>query len=335
MKGLATDNFHFHGGIRPLKKIVITGVAGFLGSHLAKELLSQKNKVIGLDNFSTGKEKNLLSISENPNFTFIELDVTSDKVVNLKDLEDIDEIYHLASPASPTFYQKSPFDTIAVNTIGTKNMLDIAKKNKAKLVYLSTSEVYGDPEIHPQREEYKGCVNTWGPRACYDEGKRLGEVFCYLYYQLFNIDVKVARIFNTYSAGLRNDDGRVISNFITQALKGENITVYGDGSQTRSFCYVDDTINALVLMMESERTNGEIINIGNPEEVSVLDLAKLIQKLTSSSSRITFHPLPKDDPRQRCPDIEKAKRLLGWKPKISLKEGLLKTINAFQLKLLD
>jgi UDP-glucuronate decarboxylase len=335
MKGLATDNFHFHGGIRPLKKIVITGVAGFLGSHLAKELLSQKNKVIGLDNFSTGKEKNLLSISENPNFTFIELDVASDKVVNLKDLEDIDEIYHLASPASPTFYQKSPFDTIAVNTIGTKNMLDIAKKNKAKLVYLSTSEVYGDPEIHPQREEYKGCVNTWGPRACYDEGKRLGEVFCYLYYQLFNIDVKVARIFNTYSAGLRNDDGRVISNFITQALKGENITVYGDGSQTRSFCYVDDTINALVLMMESERTNGEIINIGNPEEVSVLDLAKLIQKLTSSSSRITFHPLPKDDPRQRCPDIEKAKRLLGWKPKISLKEGLLKTINAFQLKLLD
>ncbi|MFE1244719.1 UDP-glucuronic acid decarboxylase family protein [Fictibacillus sp. NPDC058756] len=316
-----------------MKKIVITGVAGFLGSHLAKELLAQKNKVIGLDNFSTGKEQNLLSFSSNPDFTFIDIDVSMEIVMDLEELKDIDEIYHLASPASPTFYQKSPFDTIAVNTIGTKNMLDIAKRNRAKLVYLSTSEVYGDPEIHPQHEEYRGCVNTWGPRACYDEGKRLGEVFCYLYYQLFNIEVKVARIFNTYSAGLRNDDGRVISNFIIQALKGENITVYGDGTQTRSFCYVDDTIEALILMMENDKANGEIINIGNSEEISVINLAKLIQKLTNSSSLITFHPLPKDDPKQRCPNTNKAKQILGWKPKINLKKGLLKTIEAYRIKI--
>jgi UDP-glucuronate decarboxylase len=315
-----------------LKKIVITGVAGFLGSHLANELISRKNKVIGLDNFSTGKENNLLQLSTNPDFTCIKVDVSSNEVMNLIELKDIDEIYHLASPASPPFYQKSPFETIAVNTIGTKNMLDIAKQNKAKIVYLSTSEVYGDPEIHPQSEDYKGSVNTWGPRACYDEGKRLGEVFCYLYYHLFNVKVKVARIFNTYSAGLRNDDGRVISNFITQALRGENITVYGDGTQTRSFCYVDDTINALLLMMENEKATGEIINIGNPEEISVLKLAKLVKDLTNSSSIITFEPLPVDDPKQRCPKIEKANQLLGWKPSISLVEGLLKTIENYRNK---
>ncbi|KZE63418.1 NAD-dependent dehydratase [Fictibacillus phosphorivorans] len=316
-----------------MKKIVITGVAGFLGSHLAKDLLSKKNKVIGLDNFSTGKKQNLSSFSSNTNFTLIEIDVSKEKVMDLEELNGIDEIYHLASPASPAFYQKTPFDTIAVNTIGTKNMLDIAKRNNAKLVYLSTSEVYGDPEIHPQHEDYKGSVNTWGPRACYDEGKRLGEVFCYLYYQLFNLQVKVARIFNTYSAGLRNDDGRVISNFITQALKGENITVYGDGTQTRSFCYVDDTIEALTLMMKNDKANGEIINIGNSEEISVINLATLIQKLTNSSSLITFHPLPKDDPKQRCPNTNKAKQILGWEPKINLQEGLLRTIKEYRIKL--
>ncbi|MFG6496364.1 SDR family oxidoreductase [Fictibacillus sp. UD] len=318
-----------------MKKIVITGVAGFLGSHLAKVLLSKNNKVIGLDNFSTGKKQNLLAFSSNPNFIFIDMDVSLEKVKELDELNDIDEIYHLASPASPAFYQKSPFDTIAVNTIGTKNMLDIAKRNKAKLVYLSTSEVYGDPEIHPQHEDYNGSVNTWGPRACYDEGKRLGEVFCYLYYELFNLQIKVARIFNTYSAGLRNDDGRVISNFITQALKGENITVYGDGTQTRSFCYVDDTIKALMLMMDNDMANGELINIGNSEEISVIKLAELIKKLTNSSSVITFHPLPQDDPKQRCPNTKKANRILGWEPKTTLEEGLLKTIEAYRTKLND
>lgn len=319
-----------------MKKIAVTGAAGFLGSHLTQELLLRNNTVIGLDNFSTGKEKNLSSFSKNPNFTFLHADVSSDEVMKLEELKDIDEIYHLASPASPPFYQKSPFETIAVNTIGTKNMLEIAKQNKAKLVYLSTSEVYGDPEIHPQPEEYKGSVNTWGPRACYDEGKRLGEVICYLYYHLFNVNVKVARIFNTYSAGLRNDDGRVISNFITQALKGENITVYGDGSQTRSFCYVDDTIHGLLLMMDSDNANGEIINIGNPEEISVIELANLVKDLTHSSSKITFHPLPKDDPKQRCPNILKANQILGWKPKVSLEEGLLKTVETYRKKqLLD
>ncbi|MCG1020147.1 UDP-glucuronic acid decarboxylase family protein [Sutcliffiella horikoshii] len=312
-------------------RILITGVAGFLGSHLAEELLLRDYKVVGIDNFSTGKEKNLKKLKQSKNFTFIEADVSSNYFMALQNqLEDIDEIYHLASPASPAYYLKKPIDTIDANTLGTKNVLDLAQKNNAKVVYASTSEAYGDPLIHPQSEKYRGNVNTWGPRACYDESKRLGEVYCYLYYSLFNTKVKVARIFNTYSAGLANDDGRVISNFVNQALLNEDITVYGDGTQTRSFCYVTDTIRGLILMMEKESANGQIINIGNPKEYTILEMANLVKKLSNSKSRITFHPLPIDDPKQRKPDISKARKLLGWTPQVDVVDGLNKTITNYK-----
>jgi UDP-glucuronate decarboxylase len=313
-----------------MRKALITGSAGFLGSHLASQLIHKGYRVIGMDNLSTGKMENIKPLIESGQFEFISLDITSSHVLNLDALAGIREIYHLASPASPRFYQDASFNTIAVNTIGTKYMLEMAKRNNAKIVYTSTSEAYGDPEVHPQHEEYHGNVNTWGPRACYDESKRLGEVYCYEYYQRYQLPVKVARIFNTYSAGLRNDDGRVISNFVTQALQQKDITVYGDGSQTRSFCYVDDTIQALLLMMESDKANGEIINIGNPVEYSILEVANLVKKLTHSSSNITFRPLPKDDPKMRRPVIEKAKKLLGWEPKVSLEEGLMRTITVYR-----
>jgi UDP-glucuronate decarboxylase len=317
-----------------MKKIVITGVAGFLGSHLAKDLLSQGHQIIGIDNFSTGKKENLETIITNNNFSFIEFDVSKKEILDFEILYGIDEIYHLASPASPKFYQVAPFETIAVNTIGTQNMLELAKNNNAKLLYSSTSEAYGDPEVHPQPEDYRGNVNTWGPRACYDESKRLGEVFCYEYFHRYNVQVKVVRIFNTYSAGLRNDDGRVISNFVTQAITGQDLTVYGDGSQTRSFCYVDDNIRALQLVMEKDEATGEIINIGNPDEYTILELAHMVKKLTGSNSKITFHPLPKDDPKVRRPDISKAIRILGWEPKIDLEEGLKRTIEVYRENLL-
>jgi UDP-glucuronate decarboxylase len=261
------------------------------------------------------------------------MDVCSQKILTDPDFLNVQEIYHLASAASPKYYQASPFETINVNTIGTKNMLELCKRKQAKIVYTSTSEAYGDPEVHPQPETYRGNVNTWGPRACYDEAKRLGEVLCYLYFSEYQTKVKVARIFNTYSAGLANDDGRVISNFVTQALKGEDITVYGDGTQTRSFCYVTDTLNGLKLLMETDEANGEIINIGNPIEYPIIELAHLVKTLTNSASNITFHPLPVDDPKVRRPVIDKAKELLGWEPAISLENGLKETIAEYTKKL--
>ncbi|WP_088834724.1 UDP-glucuronic acid decarboxylase family protein [Paenibacillus tyrfis] len=316
-----------------MKKVVVTGAAGFLGSCLTKKLLVEGNQVIGLDNLLTGRVSNLAEIRNHANFMFIQMDVVSEHILSMKPLAGVDEIYHLASPASPKFYQSAALDTMAVNTIGTKNMLELAKSNGARLVYTSTSEAYGDPEVHPQQEMYRGNVNTWGPRACYDEAKRLGEVYCYEYYRQFQVRVKVARIFNTYSANLRNDDGRVISNFVNQAIRGQDITVYGDGSQTRSFCYVDDTIQGLMRMMEKEAATGEIINLGNPLEYTVLQVAELVKKLTKSNSRITFHDLPKDDPKLRCPVIVKAKKLLGWEPQITLEEGLLRTIEIYRSQL--
>lgn len=316
-----------------MKKIVVTGAAGFLGSHLTKSLLRKGHQVIGIDNLSTGKRTNIEDILSDPQFLFIELDVTDLRVLELMELNGVQEIYHLASPASPKFYQAAPFETIAVNTIGTKNMLDLARKNHARLLYASTSEAYGDPEVHPQPEEYRGNVNTWGPRACYDEAKRMGEVFCYEYFTRFRVQVKVVRIFNTYSAGLRNDDGRVISNFVTQALTGQDITVYGDGSQTRSFCYVDDSVRGLELVMEKDEATGEIINIGNPKEYTILEVAQLVKRLTGSESKITFHPLPQDDPKVRRPVIDKAKKLLGWEPVIDLEEGLKRTIAVYRERL--
>lgn len=287
------------------------------------------HKVIGIDNFSSGKPSNLHEISGYPSFLLLTLDVAKPSILHQEELQGIEEIYHLASPASPRDYQRNPFATIAANTAGTSHMLELAAKNGAKLVYASTSEAYGDPEVHPQPEEYKGNVNTWGPRACYDESKRLGEVYCYEYHRQIQLPVKVARIFNTYSGGLRNDDGRVISNFVTQALNGEDITVYGNGSQTRSFCYVTDTIRGLITLMEKDAANGQIINIGNDTEYSILDIAHLVKELTGSSSRITFHPLPQDDPQLRRPCLTKARTLLGWEPVVTLREGLLRTIEAY------
>jgi nucleoside-diphosphate-sugar epimerase len=315
-----------------LNKVIVTGCAGFLGSHLSGRLLAQGDLVIGLDNLYSGRTQNLEPLLARGNFRFIQADVSSPEVLGLPDLEGVQRIYHLASPASPRFYQAAALDTIAVNTLGTRNMLELARRQGARLVYTSTSEAYGDPLVHPQPEDYRGNVNTWGPRACYDEAKRLGEVYCYEYWRSFGVQVKVARIFNTYSAGLRNDDGRVISNFVTQALSGKDITVYGDGSQTRSFCYVDDTIRGLMLMMEKDAATGEIINIGNPQEYPILEIAHKVKALTGSDSRITFHPLPKDDPKVRRPVIGKARRILGWEPEIDLDEGLRRTIRAFREK---
>ncbi|MBN2980271.1 MULTISPECIES: UDP-glucuronic acid decarboxylase family protein [Cohnella] len=317
-----------------MKKILITGAAGFLGSHLAKSLVEAGDRVVGMDNLSTGKSKNLDGLIGHPAFSFIESDVSRRETLDLPELQDVEEIYHLASPASPRFYQASSLETISVNTIGTQNMLELAKRTGAKILYASTSEAYGDPEVHPQPEDYRGNVNTWGPRACYDEAKRLGEVYCYEYNRLYGVSTKVVRIFNTYSAGLRNDDGRVISNFVTQALTGQDITVYGDGSQTRSFCYVDDTLRAFRLAMDADQATGEIINVGNPVEYTILEVAQTVKRLAESSSRITFHDLPKDDPKVRRPVIEKARRLLNWEPEIDLEEGLKRTISVYREQLL-
>jgi len=313
-----------------VKTILITGVAGFLGSHLAKDLVTEGNRVIGVDNLSTGKMSNIDTLIKNDNFVFIQADASSEKWLLLDSLSDVREIYHLASPASPKYYQSAPLETISINTVGTMHMLELARRTGAKMLYTSTSEAYGDPDVHPQPEHYRGNVNTWGPRACYDEAKRLGEVFCYEYFHKFQVDVRVARIFNTYSAGLRSDDGRVISNFVEQALTGKDLTVYGDGMQTRSFCYADDTIRGLKLMMEKEAASGEVINIGNPTEHTILELAEYINQLTGANCRITFHPLPIDDPKQRRPDIEKANNLLGWEPVIDLKEGLRRMIREYR-----
>jgi UDP-glucuronate decarboxylase len=316
-----------------MKKIIVTGAAGFLGSHLVKNLLEQGDRVVGIDNLMTGRMSNIEAVLNHPQFVFVKFDVSDKGIVDLPEVKEADEIYHLASPASPRFYQAASLDTIYVNTIGTQNMLELARLYDAKILYASTSEAYGDPEVHPQPEEYRGNVNTWGPRACYDEAKRLGEVFCYEYHKLFGVRVKVVRIFNTYSAGLRNDDGRVISNFVNQALTGVDITVYGDGSQTRSFCYVDDTLQAFQYMMATDEATGEIINIGNPVEYTVLEVAHLVKHLTGSSSKITFNDLPVDDPKTRRPVISKAQSILNWKPMVSLEEGLLRTIDAYKQQL--
>lgn len=316
-----------------MKHIVVTGAAGFLGSHLVQSLIGQGHQVTGIDNLSTGVIRNLAEVIENPHFVFHEADVTRPDTMDMFVDQQVHEIYHLASPASPKFYQADAIGTIWVNTQGTYHMLELARVKGAKFLYSSTSEAYGDPEIHPQPESYRGNVNTWGPRACYDEAKRLGEVFCYEYYTKQRVPVKVARIFNTYSSGLRNDDGRVISNFVTQALTGQDITVYGDGLQTRSFCYVDDNIRGLQAFMAEDRADGEIINIGNPTEYTILEVAHLVKQLTQSDSKVVFLPLPEDDPKVRRPVIDKAREILNWEPEIGLEEGLKRTIEHYRLML--
>lgn len=305
------------------KRILITGGAGFLGSHLCDRLLREGNEVICLDNFFTGNKKNIEHMLSNPYFELIRHDVTFP--ISL----EVDEIYNLACPASPPHYQFDPVQTTKTSVIGAINMLDLAKKCKAKILQASTSEVYGDPEIHPQPESYRGSVSTTGIRACYDEGKRCAETLFFDYYRQHDLKIKVMRIFNTYGPNMNPYDGRVVSNFIVQALKGEDITMYGDGTQSRSFCYVDDLIDGMIQLMNSDDSFTGPVNIGNPNEFTMLELAEQVISLTNAKSKIRFEPLPQDDPLQRQPNIDLAYEKLNWKPTIELELGLKKAIEYF------
>ncbi|HNY75524.1 MAG: UDP-glucose 4-epimerase [Bacteroidetes bacterium ADurb.Bin035] len=311
------------------KRILVTGGAGFIGSHLCEKLLNEGNEVICLDNLFTSTKDNIAPLMDNKYFEFIRHDII--QPIHL----EIDEIYNLACPASPIHYQYNPIKTIKTSVMGAINMLGLAKRVKAKILQASTSEVYGDPLVHPQYEEYWGNVNPIGPRSCYDEGKRCAESLFINYYFQNKVRIKIARIFNTYGPRMHPNDGRVVSNFIIQAIQNKPITIYGDGSQTRSFCYVDDMLDGLIKLMN---TNDEIIgpiNLGNPSEFKIIELAELIIDLTSSKSQIIHLPLPEDDPIRRQPDITKAKSILEWHPKISLKDGLIKTIEYFERLMIE
>jgi len=305
-------------------RVLITGASGFLGSHLCERLLSEGHEVLGVDNFFTGSKSNVAHLMKDKNFELMRHDVTFPLVV------EVDAIYNLASPASPIHYQRDPVQTIKTNVLGAVNMLGLAKRLKVPIFQASTSEVYGDPQVHPQTEEYWGNVNPIGPRACYDEGKRAAETLFFDYNRQNNVPIRVARIFNTYGPRLAEGDGRVVSNFIVQALRGEDITIFGDGAQTRSFCYVTDLIEGFVRMMASSENLVGPINLGNPREFTILELAKLVIEKTNSKSKLVFHDLPQDDPRQRQPDISRAKDQLGWEPKVELDEGLSLTIDFFK-----
>ena len=307
--------------------VLVTGGAGFLGSHLCDRLIEDGHSVTCLDNLFTGTQKNIQHLLPNPNFHFVESDVIDPFKFN------VERIYNLACPASPPHYQHNPIKTIKTSFMGAMNCLNFAVQNDARVLQASTSEVYGDPEIHPQPESYKGSVNPIGIRACYDEGKRCAETLFFDYHRENKVDIRVARIFNTYGPRMLPDDGRVVSNFIVQALKRENLTIYGDGTQTRSFCYVDELIDGLVNLMEQTNLVGPV-NIGNPGEFTILELAEMVIQKTESQSKITMHPLPGDDPLQRQPDISVAKERLRWEPKISLSTGLDRTIAYFE-KLID
>lgn len=309
------------------KRILITGGAGFLGSNLCARMVGEGHHVICLDNFFTGRRENIRHLETNPNFELIEHDI-----IEPIDIA-VDEIYNLACPASPPFYQKDPVYTTKISVLGALNVLDLAKKYNAKILQASTSEVYGDPEIHPQPESYKGSVNPIGIRACYDEGKRCAESLFFDYNRQYGTKIKVMRIFNTYGPNMNPEDGRVVSNFIVQALRGESITIYGEGTQTRSFCYVDDLIEGMVRLMNTNETFIGPVNIGNPHEFTMLELAQKVLHLTDSHSKLIFQPLPQDDPLQRQPIIALAKQELGWEPNVILEEGLKKTIEYFQNEL--
>ncbi len=306
------------------KRVLVTGGAGFLGSHLCEKLLKSGNEVICVDNFFTGSKENIAHLFDNPYFELLRHDITFPLYV------EVDEIYNLACPASPVHYQFDPVQTTKTSVLGAINMLGLAKRIKVKILQASTSEVYGDPEVHPQTEDYRGSVNPIGPRACYDEGKRCAETLFFDYYRQHRVNIKVMRIFNTYGPRMNTNDGRVVSNFIVQALRGEDITIFGDGMQTRSFCYVDDLIDGMIRFMDSKEEFIGPVNIGNPSEFTMLELAEKIVSLTGSKSRLVFKPLPEDDPMQRQPDISLAKRELGWEPKIDLEEGLKRTIDYFK-----
>jgi len=303
-------------------RVLVTGGAGFLGSHLSKRLLELGHEVLAVDNYYTGRKANLESCISNSNFELLRHDITSPLNV------EVDAIYNLACPASPVHYQKFPVQTMKTNVLGAINMLDLAKRLECKILQSSTSEIYGDPLISPQVEEHWGNVNPVGIRSCYDEGKRAAETLFMDYHHQFNVDIAIARIFNTYGPHMAVDDGRVVSNFILQALMGEPVTIYGDGSQSRSFCFVDDLISGLISLFESDLTGP--VNIGNPNEFTMLELANVIIELSGSKSKIVFHPLPSDDPKQRQPDISMATRELNWEPQIQLREGLLKTMDYFK-----
>jgi UDP-glucuronate decarboxylase len=305
-------------------RVLVTGGAGFLGSHLCERLLQQGKDVICLDNFFTGQKANISHLMSNPFFELVRHDVTFPYYV------EVDEIYNLACPASPIHYQFDPVQTTKTSVHGAINMLGLAKRTKARIMQASTSEVYGDPDVHPQREDYWGRVNPIGPRSCYDEGKRCAETLFFDYWRQHQIDIKVVRIFNTYGPRMHPNDGRVVSNFIVQALEGKEITIYGDGSQTRSFCYVDDLIEGFLRMMETEKGFTGPVNLGNPGEFTMLELAELVLKLTKSKSKLAFLPLPQDDPKQRQPDITLAREKLNWEPTIPLEEGLKRTIEYFK-----
>jgi UDP-glucuronate decarboxylase len=303
-------------------RILVTGGAGFIGSHLIDRLMNDGHEVICLDNFYTGKKHNLRPWLDNPNFELIRHDIT--EPIRL----EVDQVYHLACPASPVHYQYNPIKTVKTNVIGTLNMLGLAKRVKARFLLASTSEVYGDPEVHPQTEDYRGSVNPIGIRSCYDEGKRMAETLAFDYYRENKVDIRVARIFNTYGPRMLENDGRVVSNFVAQALRGIPLTVYGEGQQTRSFCYVSDLVNGLMRLMNGEHTGP--INLGNPDEYTILELAQAVQNLINPDAEIKFEPLPADDPRRRRPDITKAQTLLNWEPTIPLQDGLKLMIEDFR-----
>ena len=306
------------------KRILITGGAGFLGSHLCERLLAEGNDVLCVDNFYTSTRRNIVHLLDHPNFELMRHDVTFPLYV------EVDQIYNMACPASPIHYQRDPVQTTKTSVHGAINMLGLAKRTRATILQASTSEVYGDPEVHPQPEAYWGNVNPIGVRSCYDEGKRCAETLFFDYLRQHRLPIKVARIFNTYGPRMLPDDGRVVSNFIVQALQGRDITIYGDGSQTRSFCYVDDLVEGLIRLMNSEREVTGPINLGNPGEFSIKELAEKVVAQTGSKSDIVYQPLPQDDPTQRCPDITQAKAKLSWEPTIPLDEGLPRTIDYFQ-----
>ena len=307
-----------------MKRILVTGGAGFIGSHLCEELIKIGNDVICLDNFFTGSKDSIRHLLGNNHFELVRHDITKEYFI------EVDEIYNLACPASPPHYQYNPIKTAKTSVLGIINMLGLAKRCKARILQASTSEVYGDPNVHPQKETYWGNVNPIGIRSCYDEGKRMAETLMFDYHRQNNVDIRVIRIFNTYGPNMNKNDGRVVSNFIVQALQNKDITIYGDGSQTRSFCYVSDLINGMIKMMENEIGFIGPVNLGNPVETSILDFAKFIIELTGSKSKIVFLPLPSDDPTQRKPDISLAKEKLNWEPSVDVKDGLLKTIEYFK-----
>lgn len=306
-----------------MNSVLVTGGAGFLGSHLCDRLIEQGKNVICVDNFFTGNKRNIAHLIGHPRFEVIRHDIVHPIYL------EVNEIYNLACPASPVAYQYNPIKTIKTSTVGMVNVLGLAKRCRAKVLHASTSEVYGDPTVHPQVEEYWGNVNPLGPRSCYDEGKRIAESLCVNYHHAHRVPIRLVRIFNTYGPRMDPNDGRVISNFINQALRGEPITIYGDGQQTRSFCYVDDLISGFLKMMEQEETTGPV-NLGNPVENTMLELAEAVLEHVDSSSELIHEPLPQDDPKQRCPDITKAKSFLKWEPQVSLKEGLGKTVEYYR-----